>query len=70
MDIQYISESDDDEIICKSVNNNGNKWFKDFDNLHQILNYPSLQKHSTNDIKSMCDSIDKMSRYSFEYFSL
>ena len=27
-------------------------------NLHQILNYPSLEKHSDNQIQSMCNDID------------
>lgn len=28
------------------------------DNLHQIINYPSLEKHSANKIVSICNEID------------
>jgi hypothetical protein len=58
MDIEYISDDDsessqlDDYISIKS---NGSETDED---LHQIINYPPLEKHSATKIVSICNEID------------
>lgn len=59
MNIEYIS--DDDErggYHCDSVNSTDNHIKVADDDLHQILNYPPLEKHSSNKIVSICNEID------------
>jgi hypothetical protein len=60
MNIKYISDDDEQRgYYCDSINSIDNYVKVEIDeSLHQIINYPPLEKHSSNKIVSICNEID------------
>ncbi len=71
MEIEYISDDEPRGIATKgclgsdgvfycidSIDNYVKVESTVDDNLHQIINYPPLEKHSVNKIVSICNEID------------
>ena len=61
MEIEYISDDEPRGYCCDSIDSIDNYVKVEStvdDNLHQIINYPPLEKHSANEIVSICNEID------------
>ena len=77
MEIEYISDDEPRGVATKDcLGSNGAFYCCDSifydqyvkvestvdDNLHQIINYPQLEKHTTNKIVSMINAIDAINK--------
>ncbi len=61
MDIEYLSESDsDNEYVKPVVVSVSIKKPPEISNMHQIINYPELERHSTKSIVAICTAIDSI----------